>query len=231
MNNTIAISMDIDWAPDPVIEDSLRLLASYDVQATLFMTHQTSVDISKHELGIHPNFTSLDLEKHLQERLNDFPHSKGVRSHSFFFTERLRPLYARYGILYQSNVMMYRQPYIKPYLIARSTLEIPLFWMDFFYIEMEHPNLSFQLTELEVETPGLKVFDFHPIHVFLNTESLERYETAKDYYHEPKKLLQFRNNQTLGTRDLLIELLEHIQANNIQPKTLQQIIVECGVIM
>ena len=226
MNNIIAISMDIDWAPDEVIEDSLELLALYDVRATLFMTHRTNVDVSQHEVGIHPNFTSLDLEKHIQERLNNFPNSKGTRSHSFFFTERLRELYDRYGILYQSNVMMYRQHYVKPYRMARTTLEIPLFWMDYFYIEMENNAPSFQLQELQINEPGLKVFDFHPVHVFLNTEHLGRYEAAKEYYHEPEKLIEFRNTQTLGVRDLLVELLDRIKGNNIRAKTLKQIAEE-----
>ena len=55
MKPTIAISMDMDWAPDAVIADSLDLLAKFNLRATLFMTHRTPlVEKTAHELGIHP---------------------------------------------------------------------------------------------------------------------------------------------------------------------------------
>ena len=54
---------------------------------------------------------------------------------------------------------------------------------------------------------GLKVFDFHPIHVFLNTESLERYERTRALHHNPKELIKHRY-EGYGTRNRLIELLE-----------------------
>lgn len=55
--------------------------------------------------------------------------------------------------------------------------------------------------------PGLKVFDFHPIHVFLNTESLDRYERTRPLHQNPKELIKHRY-QGDGTRSRLIELLE-----------------------
>ena len=38
---------------------------------------------------------------------------------------------------------------------------------------------------------GLKVFDFHPIHIFLNSENMERYNSAREHlqnFEELKKL-------------------------------------------
>ena len=54
---------------------------------------------------------------------------------------------------------------------------------------------------------GLKVFDFHPIHIFLNTESLERYERTRPIHHNPKELIKHRYSG-YGARNQLIELLE-----------------------
>ena len=53
----------------------------------------------------------------------------------------------------------------------------------------------------------MKVFDFHPIHVFLNTESLNRYERARPFFQNPKELIKHRY-EGYGTRNRFIELLE-----------------------
>ena len=54
---------------------------------------------------------------------------------------------------------------------------------------------------------GFHVFDFHPIHVFLNTESLDRYERTRSIHQNPKELIKHRY-QGHGTRSWLMELLE-----------------------
>ena len=115
MNDSIVITMDTDWVPDEVLEYSIEILSSYHIKVTLFMTHRTKIDLSAHEIAIHPHFASLDLEDYIKKSLNNFPEAKGSRSHSLFFTERLRPLYKKFGIEYQSNVMMYLQKHIRPF--------------------------------------------------------------------------------------------------------------------
>jgi pyruvate-formate lyase-activating enzyme len=54
---------------------------------------------------------------------------------------------------------------------------------------------------------GFHVFDFHPIHVFLNTESLDRYERTRKLHQNPKELIKYRY-AGYGTRSRLIELLK-----------------------
>ena len=49
---------------------------------------------------------------------------------------------------------------------------------------------------------GLKVFDFHPIHVYLNTEDLSRYEQTRSLHHNPAELIKHRFAGT-GTRTAL----------------------------
>ena len=222
MDRQIAITLDMDWVPDEVIEDSLELLAKHSIRATLFMTNSTTLDLDGHELAIHPNFSTTDIERHIEERLNDFPEAKGTRSHSLFFTEHLRALYARYGIEYQSNVMMYLQKRINPLWMSRTTLEIPLYWMDSFYIEMEGTP-DFSIRELKLNEEGLKVFCFHPIHIFLNTQSQKCYTTAKEHYNDAETLLTMRNTRVRGIRDIFLELLSYIESNDIQTKGLLEI--------
>jgi peptidoglycan/xylan/chitin deacetylase (PgdA/CDA1 family) len=205
--------MDMDWAPDEVIDYSMALLAEHGIKATLFMTNTVGADTTGHELAIHPNFTTIDFEKHVAERLEEFPEAKGTRSHSLMYTERLRPVYEKYGIEYQSNTMLYRQHSLRPFKISPQTIEVPLFWMDNFYIEMENYAPSYVFDELQCSESGLKVFDFHPVHVFLNTESLDRYNEAKKFYKEPKELAKYRNTETRGTCDIFKGVLQQMQSS------------------
>ncbi len=214
------ISIDMDWAPNEVIDYTLKLLSDYGVSATLFMTNKTNCDLKGQEIAIHPNFTSLDYEKHIIERLNDFPEAKGTRSHSLFFSEHLRLIYTKYKLEYQSNAMMYLQPNIHPYLMSPTTIELPFFLMDTFHIIMSHPKPKFDTSVLNLASPGLKIFDFHPVHIFLNTECLSRYTNAKSEYHNSKELIKHRNTKTPGTKDLFVEILKFCKENNEECKNL-----------
>lgn len=222
-SNEIMLSLDIDWAPDEVIEYSLSILESYGITATLFMTHLIDIDTRDHEIAIHPNFTTLELDKHIADRMQDYPDSQGVRSHSFFFTERLRPVYKNYGFMYQSNVMMYMQENIQPYFMAPGMVEVPLCWMDNFYIVMESDKADFVLPPGYLERPGLKLFNFHPVHVYLNTCSLEDYEKAKQFYHRSEELVKYRNTARRGVGDMFVDLLKYISEKGLPSRPIREI--------
>lgn len=53
---------------------------------------------------------------------------------------------------------------------------------------------------------GIKVFDFHPIHIFLNTEDLDRYEKTREWHNCEVTLLKYRY-EGYGTRNFLMELI------------------------
>ncbi len=55
---------------------------------------------------------------------------------------------------------------------------------------------------------GLKVFDFHPIHVFLNTENLERYEGSRSLHRCPGELIAHRGSDSRGSREQLKRLMQ-----------------------
>jgi hypothetical protein len=78
---------------------------------------------------------------------------------------------------------------------------VPHFWQDNVALKME---LLFPL-EKEIKS-SLSVFDFHPIHVFLNTEHLDRYELTRDLHQNPEELIKNRYEGE-GTRTKLLNLL------------------------
>ena len=61
---SIFLTLDIDWAHDEVLNDTIDLLESSGIKATWFATHDTKVlerlRVNQNfEIGIHPNFNPL----------------------------------------------------------------------------------------------------------------------------------------------------------------------------
>ena len=95
-------------------------------------------------------------------------------------------------------------------------MQFPIFFMDDFVLK-NHKFISERIDDLLIPetladgSPGLKVFDFHPIHIFLNTRSQEHYSDCKKYYHEPREL-EKRRHKGRGIGTLFEELLSLISS-------------------
>lgn len=217
--NNIFLTFDIDWAHEEVIEDTLELCDSYSVSATFFATHKSAalkngaIDLTRHELGIHPNFNPLlknqsskgDFSRICSDLKNDFPDATSVRSHSLCFGSLIQTSYEKLGLTHDSSIII---PYqencfpLFPWRMWDKLVRVPYMFCD--YVTAMTTGMA--MNEIASRS-GLKVFDFHPIHVFLNTESLERYEQTRPIHHDPKELIKHRYSG-YGTRNRLIELLE-----------------------
>ena len=53
------------------------------------------------------------------------------------------------------------------------------------------------------------VFNFHPIHIFLNTENFLRYESVKEKQMDVSYLKRHRNLNQYGVRDAFLEVLKY----------------------
>jgi hypothetical protein len=220
----IAITSDTDWAPAEIIQYMLSILDDRGIRATFFCTDKCAKSVigtgSSHELAIHPFFKSLKTDRTTLARLlRMYPNAKGTRSHSSYFHTRLTDIYEKHGIEYDSNWFV--PQIVKPFMLFNGILEIPMNFMD---------NLAFgsrsgftPRPRIIKDTPQPLVFNFHPIHVFLNTESHVRYLKAKPYYHNPAKLWKLRNRHTTGTYDYLLEILELIRKKDLVTCTMSEI--------
>lgn len=214
----VFLTFDIDWANDDVIEDTLDLVEAAGVKATWFITHDTPVlerlRANAHfEMGIHPNFNFLlegdprngaTAEEVVDRLLALVPDAKSVRSHALVQGTPLVHLFARKGLTHESNHLIPEQAKIElrpwPWF---GLIKAPYFWEDGIHCRHEG-NAS--LEEL-LARPGLRIFDFHPIHVYLNSDTVLRYEDARPHFRDPEALLA-RRHLGLGTRTVLKELLE-----------------------
>ncbi len=218
---TVAISIDVDWAHDEVIEYLCAIFDQYRIRATFFCTHKITLQcVRKHELAIHPNFTRDKTEyQTLKELIELYPEAKGIRNHTLYLHGGLFDLYRQFGVEYDSNYFLPDQN-IAPFLIVENVVELPMFFTDDALHLINHD--SYNVAERITKEKGLKIFTFHPIHVFLNTKDGSEYRKAKPYLRNPEELKKFRNRDK-GTKDLLIDLLEYVKKNNIECCTLKEV--------
>lgn len=212
------LSFDIDWAHDEVILDCYNLISDYFVETTWFVTHETNVlntlrlD-SRIELGAHPNFNDLlsgsavpgeSSNLVIRKSRELVPEATTIRSHSLTQSERIIDLFLDNGFTRLCNLFI---PYLNemqvfPYSLWNGAIIIPHRFQDNASL-----RIGESLPEKQILNTGLHVFDFHPIHVFLNTESLDRYERTRPLHHKPEELIKHRY-KGYGVRSRLIELLK-----------------------
>ena len=84
-------------------------------------------------------------------------------------------------------------------------------------------NLSFDSVYDSLDGTGFKVFDFHPVHVFLNTFSIEHYQQAKFNYHDSKKLSLSRNIKNIGVFDFYKKIISYLQEHIYEAASLASI--------
>lgn len=234
----IAITSDIDWAPEEVISDFLGLFEERNVKCTLFCTHESAVikncNRELFEIAIHPNFNKV-LEGQIQRNAKDiveelitlYPEAVGVRSHSMTQSTSLLNLFKEYGMKYDSNHFLPYSKHLKLEKLWNGLVRVPYNWED--DIHYLYKN-RFEEFGLDLRNETLNVFDFHPIHVFLNTDTEQTYLKAKVDYQVPAKLKERRDLNRYGARKALIALLDHIVSNRVETYTVKELVEDSGLL-
>jgi hypothetical protein len=220
--NSIFLTFDIDWASDEVLNYTIDLLEEYNAKATFFVTHKTPVlerlrASNKFELGIHPNFNFLlngdfrygkNYKEVIQYYLDMVPDAVSVRSHSLTQSAQIIDEFIVKGLKFDLNLLLMHISNMElrpiPYY-ADNFIRLPYFWEDDTSILY---NKEICVEEL-LAKKGLKIFDFHPIHVFLNSYDLNQYDLAKPYLQTFDKLKEFKN-YSKGTCSFIKELMNQV---------------------
>ncbi|QNI52875.1 hypothetical protein SynBIOSE41_00306 [Synechococcus sp. BIOS-E4-1] len=217
------LSIDIDWAHDVVLEDTINLIEQAAVKACFFVTHETPLlerlrSNPLFELGLHPNFDPLlrgEAARSARDIVNDLarvvPEAQVLRSHAMTTSGRWLELYREAGITHVSNYLMFGDVNIHPFYQLNGLVEAPVFFADDgLLFQRTNSAVSFDLdVELLASSEGLRVFNYHPIHLFLNSENLERYSRVRNFLNDPVALkrMRFEGN---GSRTWLSSLLRLI---------------------
>lgn len=192
----IHLTLDLDWAPDFVLAPVFAELARAGVAATVFATHATPLLQSPDpawEIGLHPALSDLAAAAGAIASLKEaFPQARCLRNHSLVMSSRLLPLLAHSGITCTSHYAMYGMAGIAPVRLPFDVVEYPIWYMDDVHALCWDEADEDGIVAALFDTPGVKVLAFHPIHIYLNSSSLDAYEAAKADLENPEHLARCR---------------------------------------
>lgn len=209
--NSIYITFDVDWACDEVLAHTLDIVEQANIKSTFFITHETPLlarmrNNPNIELGIHPNFHKLFIEKNyrgnaetiLEDCLQIVPEAKSIRTHCLVQSSYLFNLYAKYGLTHEVSLLIPQNSNInlQPFWLWNGLLRVPYAWEDDVHcINIANGSELNWNVKQTLDREDLKIFDFHPIHLYLNTENLTRYENSRLYHRSMDELRNFVNNK------------------------------------
>lgn len=215
------LTFDMDWAHDEVIEDTLNIINNHGACSTWFVTHKSLLltqmaNNDKIELGIHPNFNKIldgsnypnnaNSRKIIEDSLKLVGNCNSVRSHSLTQSEKLLDEFQSFGLTHICNLYIPLSANIelKPFNLWDKIIIVPHTWQDNVQLRLNNKLLKID----SINNVNLKVFNFHPIHIYLNTENLKRYEKTRHLHNNPKELIRYRYDG-FGVRSLLLELIKN----------------------
>lgn len=170
------MTIDVDWATEKELSATAETLIKNEVKSTWFLTHdspqiQKILDVDLFEFGIHPNFMPDSTQgKTISEvmlYLSQIIDSKIVRMHRLYqYSNLFKELGEDYGMLVDVSIFLPETPNIQPHIFRfpkSSMIRIPYTWED--NLEKWNGYRNVSTTNNIFSTNGLKVFDFHPVHI------------------------------------------------------------------
>lgn len=229
MNKSVYVTMDMDWANDGVLADTIALVEKLDLPVCFFVTNDTPLlaKLRSHPLftlGIHPNFlpqmngqTAKNYRETLEEMTALVPETKVIRCHALVDATPILVAVREMGFEADMNLFI---PFssgieLKSFTHFSGLRRLPFFFEDDAWAQEEnHPSVEEHMLR---EADSLKIFNFHPIHLYLNMETMERYNRAKPYYHEFDRLAPFVNHgPETGARDFLLRMKQIADEHGIR---------------
>lgn len=222
----LIVTLDIDWAPDFVIDEVASELEAAGVRATWFVTHGSpAVDRLAQrgdlfELGVHPNFLpgsshGGDVEAVLDHVQALVPAARSVRTHGLYQSAEYLAAIARRPQL-SADVSLFLpglgglRPF-RQWLAGSSIVRIPYVWADDH--ELVRPVRPWSLEQLNA-VGGLKVLDFHPMHIYLNSAEPAAYRRLRAACPDLTRLRPERAadyvNPARGTRTFFEQVVERL---------------------
>lgn len=223
---TIVLTFDTDW----MLADWMhRFEEEYDsIPESTFFVHSKTGDWrpQNHAVGPHPTISSLDSPPVIPADL----HVAGVRTHTCVSSHMLSLHWAKAGFQYESNTTRFLEALIQPTQTPWGIWELPIFYMDNIDLCLPlnwrgsgHEPLEVRKIVAKVSPESLSVFDFHPLHIALNTRSYADYQSKKE------KIQRGVDPWTLaspghGVRDVFEYLIDQFQSGSFEVETAESVV-------
>jgi hypothetical protein len=209
------------------------------LKLTYFITHSSPFlnelnASNKIDLLIHPNFLPNSshgdsFKEVIDYCMNLVPNADGFRSHRYFEVNDIMDDFAKRGFRFVSNHCTRCETNIKPLKHRSGLLSIPIFLEDGGYLIMD-PTLNFDNLIPRLESPGLKVINFHPAHMAFNTPNFAYTRSIKDSFSREiwgnlglSQLQKLENREQLGVRKTIQQIIEFASSNDYKVLSMREI--------
>lgn len=215
------ITIDLDWACEPAIEETLNFLKEQNITPTVFVTHHSprvEAAMKELEVGLHPFFDPISSHgstiSEVVKYVLDLPHNlPAFRCHRFGVCNSSRQAMVEAGMLISSNVCTDLE-IVPPFKDRFGLLEVPIFLEDGGYLWRNHSLKMTSFLEEKMLEPGVKTIIIHPMHFSLNTPHFSyMYDIKKtinrtEWNNMTEQTLKKLHWKGLGIRNLIVELLQ-----------------------
>jgi hypothetical protein len=208
-------TIDLDWAAESMIEETLAIFRDADVPLTPFLTHASPIIAREFtveragDVGVHPNFHAGSSHGETTDAIIDcvlglWPAARCFRSHGFVDSSIIASAFYARGLRYDSNLFLHLQSHVVPLSHSSGLVRFPVFLEDDVLLARE-PTVEIRPLLPMLRTPGLKIFNFHPELVALNSPQpgYHRQLVASDGTR--------RVHSGRGIRTLLVDLLNFVR--------------------
>jgi len=219
------LTFDVDWAPDFMIDFVAKILLRAGVRSTWFVTHESeAIDRLRRnpqhfELGVHPNFLPGSSHGESPKQVLDkclamVPEAQSFRTHSLVqSTPLLCEIMASTPLTIDASLFLPGQSYVQPFRFewdGHSMLRVPFHWEDDHEMASAAPHWSLGARQAKGE-----VFNFHPIHIYLNSVDMKAYGSLKARFGRVTDIDQPSADAVVdgrpGTRTTFLEIVDQMR--------------------
>lgn len=231
----IVITSDVDFVSDAVIKAVYKDLVG--IPMTIFQTHpskaldQMFAENKCWEAEIHPNFctgsTQGNTVEEIISNLESLNSAKlGYRCHKYYTVNDVEEYYQLKGYKYISNVCTDVE-LVEPFTMRNGMIQFPIFMEDGGYLKY-HGVPTIDIITQKMKRNGIYVFNFHPIHLALNSNDFSYIRKIKntlsteEYQNMNIDLINKCKNNGYGIHSFLLDLLNYAKDENIELCTLEE---------
>lgn len=221
-SGAVCLTFDVDFAPDYMLNHVLTLLDRYGACATFFATHASELleavaREGQHEIGLHANLMpgstqGMNLDSICDRLQQAYPQAVGNRFHLLAHSYRDLVALGRRSFMYDVSALRFNCPYVIP--AWHPDLRMVLFtytWEDGI---CENAKLPMRLSSLDLDSPGMKIINFHPMNVYINGSDararLTFLQENPDLLDCPQSVAETYRQRGDGAESVLTALLERL---------------------
>lgn len=220
-NKFYLITIDMDWAPDWMINYVLDIIGKNKKPIHWFLTNKSKL-LKKRKLknfyyGLHPNvgndiMSIPNIEKKILKLKKILPKSELIRTHGNVTSTNLSIVLSKF-FKYDFSNFQPRNTKLRAHAVSwydRPILNISYNWEDSF--EATKKVKYFDIKENFFKKNDFIIFNFHPVHIYLNTYNYGLYSKLKKKLGKiqgwlPEDLEKHRNKKPVGSEIFFRQLL------------------------